>query len=75
MAYRNVQAVLAENLGEGYRIVFENGELSPVIEWVEWILLSDKEDDVQVAVTFDDDSEMSFAKGVLLNQIWYEDVI
>ena len=29
----NIKEVLSENLGEGYRIVRDNGELSPILEW------------------------------------------
>ena len=31
----NIKEVLSENLAEGYRIVRDNGELSPIIEWVD----------------------------------------
>ena len=31
-----IENVMSELLGEGYRIVRENGELSPMIEWVDW---------------------------------------
>lgn len=66
--------VLAENLGEGYQIIFESGEYSPMIEWVDWIQQSDDEADIQVSVTFEDGSELVFEKGVLFKQIWHEDV-
>lgn len=31
-----IENVMSELLGEGYRIVRDNGELSPMIEWVDW---------------------------------------
>jgi hypothetical protein len=70
-----IQDVLAENLGEGYRIVLDNGELSPKIEWVDWVQRSDDEDDIEVEVNFDDESAESFEKGTKLRQIWHEDTV
>jgi hypothetical protein len=70
-----IQDVLAENLGEGYRIVRDNGELSPKIDWVDWVQQSDDADDITVEVNFDDDSEESFEKGTKLRQIWHEDTV
>ncbi len=32
-----MKEVLSENLGEGYHIVSDNGELSPIIELVDWV--------------------------------------
>ena len=75
MKSEKIEHVLAENLGEGYRILFENGEYSPTIEWVEWIQQSEDEADIKISVTFEDDSELVFEKGVLFKQIWHEDVI
>ncbi|MBM4941700.1 hypothetical protein HYO29_22740 [Vibrio parahaemolyticus] len=74
MNKENIELVLSENLGEGFRIVFEDGQISPVIEWVDWVQLSDDENDIQVAVNFEDGSEKTFSKGMMLNQIWHEDV-
>ncbi len=74
MDMEKIEEVNAEDLGEGYCIVDENGELSPVIDWVEWVQLSDDEDDVQIEVNFEDDSAKVFAKGCILRQIWHEDV-
>ena len=73
MNKEKIEFVLSENLGEGFRIVHENGQTSPVIEWVDWVQLSDEENDIQVVVNFEDDSEKVFSKGVMLNQIWHED--
>ena len=36
MQLDKIEDVLSENLGEGYRIVRDNDELSPIIEWVDW---------------------------------------
>ena len=69
-----IEDVLSENLGEGYRIVHENGQLSPSIEWVDWIQQSEDENDIGVEVHFSDDSDLVFEKGVKLRQIWHEDV-
>ncbi|WP_299022800.1 hypothetical protein [uncultured Photobacterium sp.] len=74
MNIEKIEDVVSENLGEGYKIVYENGELSPAIEWVDWVQLSDDENDVQVEVHFEDDSEKAFNKGLKLRQIWHEDV-
>lgn len=74
MNTEKIETVLSENLGEGYQIIRENGELSPMIEWVDWVPKSDDEDDIQVEVHFEDDSEEVFEKGIILKQIWYEDV-
>jgi len=70
-----IEDVLSENLGEGYRIVYDNGELSLAIEWVDWIQQSDDADDVRVEVTFRDMTVETFDKGVKLRQIWHEDVV
>ena len=32
-----IEAVMSEFLGEGYRIVGDDGALSPAIEWVDWV--------------------------------------
>ena len=74
MNVEKIEDVLSENLGEGYRIVRTNGELSPVIEWVDWIQQSDDETDIRVQTHYDDGSEELFEKGVTLKQIWHEDV-
>lgn len=74
MDTEKIENVLSENLGEGYRIVHENNELSAVIEWVDWVQQSDDEDDILVEVQFDDDSKSIFKKGIHLRQIWHEDV-
>lgn len=52
MRKEKIESVLSENLGEGYRIVRDNGELSAVIEWVDWVQRSDDEEDVQIEVHF-----------------------
>jgi len=67
------EEVESENLGEGYRIVLKSGQLSPSIEWVDWVQLSDDESDIRVEVHFNDDTEQVFDKGVNLRQIWHED--
>ena len=69
-----IEDVLSENLGEGYRIVRDSGELSPAIEWVDWVQQSDDEEDIRVEVHFEDDTEEILEKGVKLRQIWHEDV-
>ena len=66
-----IEDVMSELLGEGYRIVEDNGDLSPVIDWVEDPEGEDKE---QVEVTFQDGSTRTFDKGVPMRQIWHEDV-
>ena len=43
MNKEKIEFVLSEDLGEGFRIVYENGQTSPVIEWVDWVQLSDDE--------------------------------
>ncbi|MFB9077943.1 hypothetical protein ACFFLS_04655 [Flavobacterium procerum] len=74
MSLEKIENVLSENLGEGYRIVRENGDLSPMIEWVDWIQQSDDEEDIMVEVSFEDDTKETFKKGIFLKQIWHEDV-
>jgi len=74
MNIEKIEDVASENLGEGYKIVYENGELSSAIEWVDWVQLSDDENDIQVEVHFEDDSEKVFTKGLKLRQIWHEDI-
>ena len=74
MNVEKIEDVLSENLGEGYRIVRTNGELSPTIEWVDWIQQSDDETDIRVQAHYDDGSEELFEKGVTLKQMWHEDV-
>lgn len=68
-----IEDVLSENLGEGYRIVEENGQLSPSIEWLDWVQKSDDENDIRIEVHFSDDSDRVYEKGVKLRQIWHED--
>ena len=75
MELDKIQDVLSENLGEGYRIVRDNGELSPIIEWIDWVQQSDNDDDIRVEVNFDDETMETFEKGVELRQIWHEDAI
>lgn len=74
MEKEKIESVLSENLGEGYRIVYEDGQISPAIDWVDWVQLSDDENDLQVEVNFEDGSEKIFSKGLMLSQIWHEDV-
>jgi len=74
MDINKIEEILSEYLGEGYRIVRDNGELSPTIEWVDWVQQSENEDDIRVEVHFDDDTNEVFEKGLILQQIWHEDV-
>lgn len=76
-----IEAVISEFLGEGYRIVGDDGALSPAIEWVDWVCGPDDNDDnddgdgdedEKVEVTFQDGSTRTFDKGVPLRQIWHE---
>ena len=71
-----IKEVLSEDLGEGYRIVKDNNELSPIIEWVDWINQSIDDFDEEnyiVEVHFEDDTIETFEKGVKLHQIWKDD--
>ena len=76
-----IEAVISEFLGEGYRIVGDDGTLSPAIEWVDWVCGPDDNDDnddgdgdegEKVEVTFQDGSTRTFDKGVPMRQIWHE---
>lgn len=74
-----IEAVMSEFLGEGYRIVGDDGTLSPAIEWVDWVCGPDDGDDdgdgdedEKVEVTFQDGSTRTFDKGVPMRQIWHE---
>lgn len=74
-----IEAVMSEFLGEGYRIVGDDGTLSPAIEWVDWVCAPDDDDndgdsdeDEKVEVTFQDGSTRTFDKGVPMHQIWHE---
>ena len=68
-----IEDVMSEFLGEGYRIVGDDGALSPAIEWVDWVCDSDDDnDDEKVEVTFQDGSTRTFYKGVPMRQIWHE---
>ena len=69
-----IEAVMSEFLGEGYRIVGDDGALSPAIEWVDWVCGPDGNDDEdeKVEVTFQDGSTRTFDKGVPMRQIWHE---
>ena len=69
-----IEDVLSENLGEGYRILWDNNELSPIIEWVDWVQQSDDPEDILVEVNFEDETMKTLVKGVKLRQIWHEDV-
>lgn len=71
-----IKEVLSENLGEGYRIVRDNGELSPIIEWVDWINQSKDDYDEEnfvVEVHFEDGSVETLEKGIKVRQIWNKD--
>lgn len=74
MNIEKIEYVFSENLGEGYRIVRDNGDLSPMIEWVDWVQQSDNEEDIRVEVHFQDDTDAIFQKGIKLRQIWHENV-
>lgn len=71
-----IEAVMSEFLGEGYRIVGDDGTLSPAIEWVDWVCDPDDDgdgdEDEKVEVTFQDGSTRTFDKGVPMRQIWHE---
>lgn len=76
-----IEAVMSEFLGEGYRIVGDDGALSPAIEWVDWVCGPDDndgdgdgdgDDGEKVEVTFQDGSTRTFNKGVPMRQIWHE---
>lgn len=79
-----VEDVMSEFLGEGYRIVGDDGALSPAIEWVDWVCGPDDnndndgddgdedDEDEKVEVTFQDGSTRTFNKGVPMRQIWHE---
>ena len=74
-----IEAVMSEFLGEGYRIVGDDGTLSPAIEWVDWVCGPDDDnddgdgdEDEKVEVTFQDGSTRTFNKGVAMRQIWHE---
>lgn len=76
-----VEDVMSEFLGEGYRIVGDDGALSPAIEWVDWVCGPDDNDGddggdgdegEKVEVTFQDGSTRTFDKGVPMRQIWHE---
>lgn len=78
-----IEAVMSEFLGEGYRIVGDDGALSPAIEWVDWVCGPDDssdddnddgdgDEDEKVEVTFQDGSTRTFNKGVAMRQIWHE---
>lgn len=78
-----IEAVMSEFLGEGYRIVGDDGTLSPAIEWVDWVCAPDDDDNdgdgdgdgdegEKVEVTFQDGSTRTFDKGVPMRQIWHE---
>lgn len=76
-----IEDVMSEFLGEGYRIVGDDGTLSPAIEWVDWVCGPDDDnddgdgdgdEDEKVEVTFQDGSTRTFDKGVPMHQIWHE---
>ena len=78
-----IEAGMSEFLGEGYRIVGDDGALSPAIEWVDWVCDPDDNDGdgdgdgdgdegEKVEVTFQDGSTRTFNKGVPMRQIWHE---
>ena len=69
-----IEDVMSELLGEGYRIVWKDGSLSPAIDWVDWIEDPEDEDKEKVEVTFQDGSTQTFNKGVPMRQIWHEDI-
>jgi len=70
----NAEEVVSEYLGEGYIIISDDGSLSPVIEWVDWVQLSDEENDMKIEVHFIDETVMIFPTGYKLRQIWHKEV-
>lgn len=71
MQLDKIEDVLSENLGEGYRIVRDNDELSPIIEWVDWVNQSENDENeeaIRVEVHFEDGTEETFEKGITLRQ-------
>jgi hypothetical protein len=74
MKMDDIEEVVSQDLGEGFQIVKEDGSLSAVIEWVDWVQLSDDENDIKVEIQFGDDSEQTFEKDIKLKQIWHEHV-
>lgn len=72
MQLEKIETVLSENLGEGYHIVEENNQLSPMIEWVDWIEHTDTNMPFTVSVNFEDETEKEYPSGLLLRQIWHE---
>lgn len=77
MQLDKIEDVLSENLGEGYRIVRDNDELSPMIEWVDWV---NQQKMAKMKKLFGLKSILKMAqrkslkKGITLRQIWHEDV-
>lgn len=72
----NIKEVLSENLGEEYRIVRDNGELSPIIEWVDQINQSKDdydEENLVVEVHFEDGFVETLEKGIKVRQISNKD--
>ena len=69
-----IEDVMSELRCEGYRIFWEDGSLSPVFYWVDWIEDPEDEDKEKVEVTFQDGSTRTFDRGVPMRQIWHEDV-
>ena len=57
-----IEDVMSELLGEGYRIVWEDGTLSPAIDWVDWIEDPEDEDKEKVEVTFQDGSTRTLTR-------------
>ena len=72
-----IEDVMSELLGEGYRIVWEDGTLSPAIDWVDWIEDPEDEEKEKVEVTFQDDPHLrqgcshapDLARGRRLNHV------
>lgn len=66
--------IMSELLGKGYRIVRDNGELSPMIKWLDWSGNPDDEgDEERVEVNFTDGTMETYPMGVQLRQIWHKD--
>lgn len=51
MQLDKIEDVLSENLGEGYRIVRDNDELSPIIEWVDWVNQSENDENEEAILS------------------------
>jgi hypothetical protein len=68
-------AVQAQHVDEGYRLVGPDGELTAVVEHVQWVDNHPAGPDTHVVICFEDDGQLEFPFGTGLTAVWHADEV